>query len=108
MVFVLIQLHKYFEDGEYVYLVLEKCNLALDSYLKDGNRTRLDETEARKYMKQIIDGLLYLHKYNLLHRDVSLRNLLLTKDMNIVKKYFFVCYKFENSYQLLNMSFISL
>ena len=83
MVFVFVQLHKYFEDGEYVYLVLEKCDLELDSYLK-ANRTRLDEEEARHYMKQIIDGLLYLHKYNLLHRDVTLPNLLLTKDMNIV------------------------
>ena len=110
MVFVLVQLHKYFEDREYVYLVLEKCDLDLDSYLK-AKCTGLDEEQARKYMKQIVDGLLYLHKHNLLHRDVKPRNLLLTKDMNIVniRVYYsrFVCYKFENSYQCLDMLFIT-
>lgn len=39
---------------------------------------------ARHFMKQIVEGLLYLQSHNILHRDLSLSNLLLTKDMNIV------------------------
>ena len=44
----------------------------------------LQEDEARHYMKQIVRGLLYLHKHNILHRDLTLANLLLTKDMDVV------------------------
>lgn len=35
-------------------------------------------------MRQVVEGLKYLHSHNILHRDMSLANLLLTKDMNIV------------------------
>ena len=38
---------------------------------------------ARQYLKQIVDGLKYLHSYNILHRDLTLANLLLTKDMKV-------------------------
>ena len=35
-------------------------------------------------MSQVINGLLYLHSHGILHRDLTLANLLLTKDMNVV------------------------
>ncbi len=35
-------------------------------------------------MKQVIGGLLYLHSHNILHRDLTLANLLLTKEMKVV------------------------
>lgn len=35
-------------------------------------------------MAQVVEGLLYLHSHNILHRDMSLANLLLTKDMRVV------------------------
>ena len=39
---------------------------------------------ARHYMKQVVEGLLYLHSHNILHRDLTLANLLLTKTMDVV------------------------
>ena len=39
---------------------------------------------ARKIMCQVVNGLLYLHSHGILHRDLTLANLLLTKDMNVV------------------------
>ena len=78
------QLYEYFEDSTYVYLVQEMCdNGEFYSYLK-AHRTTLSEPEARHYMKQVVEGLLYLHSHHILHRDLTLANLLLTKDMNIV------------------------
>jgi serine/threonine protein kinase len=35
-------------------------------------------------LKQVVEGLLYLHSHKIIHRDMTLANLLLTKDMNIV------------------------
>lgn len=35
-------------------------------------------------MRQVVEGMRYLHSHNILHRDISLSNLLITKDMNIV------------------------
>ena len=39
---------------------------------------------ARHFLRQIVEGLLYLHSHNIVHRDLTLRNLLLTQDMDVV------------------------
>lgn len=46
-------------------------------------------------MKQIISGLLYLHSHKILHRDLTLANLLLTKDMKVVSDGFQKNYQFH-------------
>ena len=67
-----------------MYLVLEMChNGELYSYLKAHCRV-LAEHEARHYMAQVVQGLLYLHKHGILHRDLTLANLLLNTDMDVV------------------------
>ena len=35
-------------------------------------------------MHQAVEGLLYLHSHGILHRDLTLANLLLTKNMDAV------------------------
>ena len=42
---------------------------------------------AARIIKQVVQGLLYLHSYQILHRDMSLSNLLLTKNMQVVSAY---------------------
>lgn len=42
----------------------------------------MNEYEAASIIKQVVSGLLYLHSHHILHRDMSLSNLLLTKDMS--------------------------
>ena len=46
-------------------------------------RKRLSEPEARYYTLQMIDALRYLHRHNVIHRDMKLGNLFLNKDMEI-------------------------
>lgn len=76
------QLYNFFEDANYVYLVLEIChNGELQRYLRSQARP-LTEEEARRLMRQIVEGILYLHSHGIVHRDLTLSNLLLTKDMN--------------------------
>lgn len=38
---------------------------------------------VRSFMRQIIDGVTYLHTHSILHRDLSLTNLLLTDDLKV-------------------------
>ncbi|XP_040822962.1 serine/threonine-protein kinase PLK4 isoform X1 [Ochotona curzoniae] len=79
----ILELYNYFEDNNYVYLVLEMChNGEMNRYLKN-RRKPFSENEARHFMYQIITGMLYLHSHGILHRDLTLSNLLLTRNMNI-------------------------
>lgn len=79
----ILELYNYFEDNNYVYLVLEMChNGEMNRYLKNRMKP-FSENEARHFMYQIITGMLYLHSHGILHRDLTLSNLLLTRNMNI-------------------------
>ncbi|KAM4834180.1 serine/threonine-protein kinase PLK4 isoform 2-T2 [Thomomys bottae] len=79
----ILELYNYFEDNNYVYLVLEMChNGEMNRYLKNRMKP-FSENEARHFMHQITTGMLYLHSHGILHRDLTLSNLLLTRNMNI-------------------------
>ncbi|CAL8272819.1 unnamed protein product [Merluccius merluccius] len=79
----ILELYNYFEDSNYVYLVLEMChNGEMGRYLKDRKAT-FSEDEARHFMHQIVKGMLYLHTHGIMHRDLTMSNLLLTSNMNI-------------------------
>ncbi|KAM7403042.1 hypothetical protein PAMA_003798 [Pampus argenteus] len=79
----ILELYNYFEDSNYVYLVLEMChNGEMSRYLKE-QKMAFSEDQARHFMHQIVKGMLYLHTHGILHRDLTLSNLLLTSNMNI-------------------------
>ncbi|XP_060035087.1 serine/threonine-protein kinase PLK4 isoform X2 [Erinaceus europaeus] len=79
----ILELYNYFEDSNYVYLVLEMChNGEMNRFLK-GRVKPFSENEARHFMHQITTGMLYLHSHGILHRDLTLSNLLLTRNMNV-------------------------
>eukprot|EP00835_Amoeboradix_gromovi_P005974 NODE_627_length_5881_cov_0.181771.p1 type:complete len:644 gc:universal NODE_627_length_5881_cov_0.181771:3778-5709(+) len=78
----IVKCFSYFEDREYVYLLLELCHLkTLANMLRV--RHRLTEPECRYFMLQICDALEYLHDNHIIHRDLKLGNILLTRDMHI-------------------------
>ncbi|XP_026875397.2 serine/threonine-protein kinase PLK4 isoform X1 [Electrophorus electricus] len=79
----ILELYNYFEDSNYVYLVLEMChNGEMSRFLKDRKKPFIEE-EVRHFMHQIVKGMLYLHTHGIMHRDLTLSNLLLTNSMNI-------------------------
>ena len=47
------------------------------------NRKVLTEPEVRYYMVQICEGVRYLHRKTILHRDLKLGNMFLTWDMTV-------------------------
>jgi len=80
----ILKLQNYFEDNGHVYLVMEICqNGELYRYIQIQKRP-LKEAQVRLLMKQIVKGLLYLHSHGIIHRDLKLSNLLLTKNWDVV------------------------
>lgn len=43
----------------------------------------MQETEARRVFKQILNAVSYLHRHGIVHRDLKAENLLLDKNNNI-------------------------
>ncbi|XP_015510211.2 serine/threonine-protein kinase PLK1 [Neodiprion lecontei] len=78
-----VQMYHYFEDNLNAYMLLEACpRKSLMHVLK--YRGRVTEPEARYYMKQMVDGVMYIHSQKVVHRDLKPGNMFLSEHM-IVK-----------------------
>ena len=72
----LLHLEEVFETVSQIFLVTEYCAYGtLFSYIK--KKTKLPEAEAKRFVTQITKGLLSLHSYGVIHRDVKLENVIL-------------------------------
>lgn len=45
-------------------------------------RKRLTEPEVRFYMKEIVAGCAYMHHHKVIHRDLKLGNVFLTRELH--------------------------
>ncbi|PVD34362.1 hypothetical protein C0Q70_05633 [Pomacea canaliculata] len=79
----ILEIYDYDEDNKYVYLVLELCHNGEFLHYLDSQGGVLTEDEARKVIRQVVEGMQYLQRHHIMHRDLKLSNLLLTQDMNI-------------------------
>ncbi|KAM7132544.1 hormonally up-regulated neu tumor-associated kinase [Molossus nigricans] len=76
------QLLDILETENSYYLVMELCpggNLMR----KISEKKRLEEAEARRYIRQLISAVEHLHRAGVVHRDLKIENLLLDEDNNI-------------------------
>jgi len=63
-----VKFEKYFEDKDYVFILLEVCtNQSLNELVR--RRKRITELEAQCYMLQLIKATDYLHKNKVIHRE---------------------------------------
>ncbi len=82
----IISLLSSFHTSSEYYHVLELCAAGpLSRYLMSRATRRLTESEARGVLRQLIDGLLYLGRQRVIHRDIKADNILLTEDMRLVR-----------------------
>ncbi|VVC45273.1 Protein kinase, ATP binding site,Protein kinase domain,Serine/threonine-protein kinase, active site,POLO [Cinara cedri] len=72
----------FFEDNHFVYMVLELCGKRSLMELHKRRKT-LTEPETRYYVYQILEGTLYLHQQNIIHRDLKLGNIFLNDNMEV-------------------------
>ena len=47
------------------------------------HRRTLTEPEVRYYMRQLAEGVAYVHQQHVIHRDLKLGNMFLTEDMAV-------------------------
>ncbi|QCD95476.1 serine/threonine-protein kinase PBS1 [Vigna unguiculata] len=68
-------------EGIHRLLVYEYvCNASLDQHLSQHSRKLLDWQDRVKVADGAAKGLLYLHENNIIHRDLTTNNILLTHD----------------------------
>ncbi|XP_044261856.1 cyclin-dependent kinase 2-like [Tribolium madens] len=78
----IIELQDVMYTSDKLYLVFEYLDLDLRRYL-DGSTKPLEKELIRNYMKQLCEGLAYLHTQRILHRDIKPQNLLVDKEGHI-------------------------
>jgi len=77
----LVRLYRYFitKNGKSVYLLYEYCDGGdLKTYIQSKGG-RLKPQEALEILKQITEGLAYLHRYGYIHLDIKPENVLAKK-----------------------------
>ncbi len=74
---------EYIFHDDKLFLILELLDTTLYNYIR--THKDLTITEIKYIMKELLEGLAYLHKNNILHRDIKTENVLITNDLKKIK-----------------------
>ena len=77
----ILELYKYYKEGNFLYLVLELGSGSLFDRLRQ--KKFFTEPESAFYIEQTIKALIYLHSNGIIHRDLKPENIVLIN--NVVK-----------------------
>ncbi|KAK9876004.1 hypothetical protein WA026_011121 [Henosepilachna vigintioctopunctata] len=78
----IVELQDVFESPTFIFLVFELCkNGELFDYLTSV--VALSEKKTRYIMKQIFEGVEYIHSKHVVHRDLKPENILLDNNLNV-------------------------
>nr|XP_033791607.1 hormonally up-regulated neu tumor-associated kinase-like isoform X2 [Geotrypetes seraphini] len=78
----IVQLYETLETENSYYLVMELC-LGGDLMDRICDKKKLEETEVRRYTRQIMSAVEHLHRHGIVHRDLKIENFLLDENNNI-------------------------
>ena len=74
----IVKFYESIDTNKSINLIMEKAKgKSLYSYLKQRPNRRVNENEARVIFKNIVEGVLYIHKMNVAHRDLKPDNILI-------------------------------
>lgn len=78
----IIELQDVFESDAFIFLVFELCrNGELFDYLTSV--VTLSEKKTRYIMRQVFEGVEYIHSHSIVHRDLKPENILLDNSFNV-------------------------
>ncbi|KAL0818111.1 hypothetical protein ABMA28_008638 [Loxostege sticticalis] len=78
----IIELQDVFESETFIFLVFELCkNGELFDYLTSV--VTLSEKKTRYIMRQVLEGVKYVHSKSIVHRDLKPENILLDDQLNV-------------------------
>ena len=80
----IVSLREDFEEDGFLHMVLDYCGGGeLFDTLCEQTAGCFPEKTARKYFSEALEGILHMHAQGIIHRDVSLENLLLANDGSV-------------------------
>ena len=103
----IVKYYSYFIDGSYLYIIMEFCEYGdLYSLLQSVKKKKLtiQENFLWDITYQCLLALQYLHSKNIIHRDIKLLNIFMTKDKIIKIGDFGMSKIIENKLDLLDLS----
>lgn len=73
----IVKTYDIFETSEYIHIVMEymEGGMLYDS-IEDG--VKFEEADVVQFMRELLDGVLYLHEMGIVHRDIKPENVLCT------------------------------
>ena len=87
-------------DSDQIYIIIELCDSGdLNDIVQ--REAGLSESQARKYFRQIIGAISYIHAIGVAHRDIKLENILITSGDNAKLSDFGLCKQQSNGNLLL-------
>lgn len=77
-------LEVYSYDGERNHYTMEYCDITLERYIRDNN-SKLTSGARKRLALQFLYAITYIHRKEILHRDISYRNILVKRfDLDVV------------------------
>lgn len=86
------RLYQIIETDTHYFMVMEYCSGG-ELFDHIVEKKRLSEAESRKFFRQIVSAVAYLHSYGYAHRDLKPENVLLDKNENLKLIDFGLCAK---------------
>ncbi|XP_078603941.1 uncharacterized protein LOC144877766 [Branchiostoma floridae x Branchiostoma japonicum] len=104
-----MKMYEYFYVAARTYIVLEYCgtNGRLGEFIRQyraGRGLGLAEDAVRHFTKQLVNGMKYVHKRGIVHRDLRADNILLDDKYNIKISGFGYATKLEKGVGLVDLS----
>ena len=79
-----VKVYTSFDTKRHVVIEMENVKgTSLHGYLKAKEKRRLDEAEAKRIFRQVVNGVEYCHSKSIAHRDIKLENLLMDESNNV-------------------------